>query len=53
MYMDEADSGEKLKEPMTFILVFAVLVALIIGLGIFPGMGISFSQSAVPPLKLP
>jgi NADH-quinone oxidoreductase subunit N len=53
MYMDEADSGEKLKEPMIFILVFAVLVALIIGLGIFPELGISFSQSAVPPLNLP
>lgn len=54
MYLDEPESAETIKEPLVMIVVFAVLVALMVGLGIFPGLGISFSQNAAssvfPPL---
>ncbi|HKT21817.1 MAG TPA: NADH-quinone oxidoreductase subunit N, partial [Nitrososphaerales archaeon] len=36
MYMDEPESGEKVKEPFWFVVVFAIMVGLIIGIGIFP-----------------
>jgi F420H2 dehydrogenase subunit N len=48
MYMDEPESHEKMSEPLTYVLIFAVLTALIIGLGLFPQIGINFAQSAIP-----
>jgi len=48
MYMDEPENRERINEPLTYILIFAVLTALIIGLGLFPQIGINFAQSAVP-----
>jgi NADH-quinone oxidoreductase subunit N len=48
MYMDEPESHEKMNEPLTYVLIFAVLTALIIGLGLFPQLGINFAQSAIP-----
>lgn len=47
MYMDEPQSIERVPEPLTYVLVFAVLTALMIGLGLFPQLGIAFSQSGV------
>jgi NADH-quinone oxidoreductase subunit N len=46
MYIDEGESAEKVKEPFWFVLVFAVLVGLIIGIGLFPQQVISFASSA-------
>lgn len=48
MYMDEAETTEKVDEPTGFVVVFAVAVALMIGLGIFPGPAIAFAQHAIP-----
>ena len=47
MYMDEGESTEKVKEPFWFVLVFAVMVGLIIGIGLFPQQVINFASSAV------
>ena len=46
MYMDEGESAEKIKEPFWFVIVFAVMVGLIIGIGLFPQQVISFASSA-------
>ena len=46
MYLDEGESSDKVKEPFWFVLVFAVLVGLIIGIGLFPQQAISFASSA-------
>jgi len=46
MYIDEGESTEKVKEPFWFVLVFAVMVGLIIGIGLFPQQVISFASSA-------
>jgi NADH-quinone oxidoreductase subunit N len=46
MYMDEGESTEKVKEPFWFVLVFAVMVGLIIGIGLFPQQVINFASSA-------
>ena len=48
MYMDESETTEKVSEPTGFVVVFAVAVALMIGLGIFPGPAIAFAQNAIP-----
>ncbi len=48
MYMDEAETTEKVDEPTGLVVVFAVAVALMIGLGIFPGPAIAFAQHAIP-----
>jgi F420H2 dehydrogenase subunit N len=48
MYLDQPEHTERLSEPMVYVLIFAVLTALIIGLGLFPQIGIAFSRSAVP-----
>lgn len=51
MYMDDPE-GEvtPVQEPLSFVMILGVLVALIVALGIFPGPAISFAQSAVPAL---
>jgi NADH-quinone oxidoreductase subunit N len=48
MYMDEPESSEKATEPFWYILIFAVAVGLIIGIGIFPQPLINFASGAVP-----
>ncbi len=48
MYMDEPESAEKVREPFWFVVVFAVAVGLIIGIGLFPQQVISFASGAVP-----
>ena len=45
MYLDEPDGeATRVKEPISFVLVLGVLVALIIAFGLFPGPVISFAQ---------
>ncbi|MGD0396773.1 MAG: NADH-quinone oxidoreductase subunit N [Nitrososphaerales archaeon] len=46
-YIDEPESAEKVNEPLAFIIVFAVAVGLIIGLGLFPQIVTNFAPSAV------
>ena len=46
MYMDEGESAERVKEPFWFVIVFAIMVGLIIGIGLFPQQVISFASSA-------
>jgi len=46
MYIDEPESSEKVREPFWFVVVFAVLVGLIIGIGLFPQQAISFASGA-------
>ncbi len=48
LYIDESESAEKVNEPLAFIIVFAIAVGLIIGLGLFPQIVIDFASSAVP-----
>jgi len=47
MYIDEGESTEKVKEPFWFVLIFAIMVGLIIGIGLFPQQVISFVSNAV------
>jgi len=47
MYIDDGESTERVKEPFWFVLVFAILVGLIIGIGIFPQQVINFASNAV------
>jgi hypothetical protein len=47
MYIDEGESSERVKEPIWFVLVFAVMVGLIIGIGLFPQQVISLASNAV------
>ena len=46
MYLDPGESTERVKEPFWFVVVFAVLVGLIIGIGLFPQQVISLASSA-------
>ncbi len=46
MYIDEGESSERVKEPFWFVLVFAVLVGLIVGIGLFPQQAINFASGA-------
>jgi NADH-quinone oxidoreductase subunit N len=46
MYLDQGESAEKVKEPFGFVVVFAVLVGLIIGIGLFPQPVIAFAHAA-------
>jgi len=48
MYMDEPESTQRAAEPLWYVLVFAVAVGLIIGIGIFPQPLINFASGAVP-----
>jgi NADH-quinone oxidoreductase subunit N len=47
MYIDEGESTERVKEPFWFVLLFAVMVGLIIGIGLFPQQAINFASGAV------
>jgi len=46
MYIDEGESTEKVKEPFWFVIVFAIMVGLIIGIGLFPQQVINFASAA-------
>jgi F420H2 dehydrogenase subunit N len=46
MYMDDPESTDKVREPFWFVLIFAVMVGLIIGIGLFPQQVINFASSA-------
>jgi len=48
MYMDDPESEGRVKEPLWYILIFAVAVGLIVGIGIFPQPLINFASGAVP-----
>jgi NADH-quinone oxidoreductase subunit N len=48
MYMDEGESTERVVEPTWFVIVFAVAVGLIIGIGVFPQQLINFASGAIP-----
>lgn len=51
MYLDEPDGdASPVEEPLSMILIFGVLVALIVAFGLFPGPVISLVQKAVPAL---
>jgi len=47
MYMDKGESSEKVKEPFWFVIVFAIMVGLIIGIGLFPQQVVNFVSNAV------
>lgn len=46
IYVDDGESTERVKEPFWFVLTFAVLVGLIIGIGLFPQQAINFASGA-------
>jgi F420H2 dehydrogenase subunit N len=46
MYIDDPESTEKVREPFWFVIVFAIMVGLIIGIGLFPQQVIDFASSA-------
>ena len=46
MYADEPESTERVTEPGWYVLVFAVLVGLIIGIGLFPQPAINLAAAA-------
>ena len=45
MYIDDGESAEKVREPFWFVLIFAVMVGLIIGIGLFPQQVIGFASN--------
>lgn len=47
MYLDEPEKQDRVDEPLSFVIIFAVLTALIIGIGIFPQVFINFISGAV------
>ena len=46
MYLDQGESTERVKEPFGFVVIFAVLVGLMIGIGLFPEQFITFAHTA-------
>ena len=48
MYMDDPDSYTIVKEPASMVIIFGVLTAAIILMGVFPDAFISFLQNIVP-----
>ena len=46
MYVDEPETNEKAKEPFSFVVVLLICVAIIVGIGLFPGPAISFASQA-------
>jgi NADH-quinone oxidoreductase subunit N len=47
MYLDDPESQERVKEPLVFVVVFAIAVGLIIGIGLFPQSVINYASNAV------
>ena len=52
MYFDEGESQQKVTEPFWFVIVFAVLVGLIVGIGLFPQQAINFASGAVSNIRV-
>ncbi|QQG48595.1 MAG: NADH-quinone oxidoreductase subunit N [archaeon] len=50
MFVDEPENPERVREPIWFVVVFAVLVGLIVGIGLFPQQAISFASGAASSL---
>jgi len=48
MYMDEPETPGRAPEPFWYIVIFAVAVGLIVGIGIFPQPLINFASGSVP-----
>ena len=48
MYLDDPESTERVKEPLLFIILFAIAVGLMIGIGLFPQAVINFASNAIP-----
>lgn len=46
MYIDEGESTERVKEPIWYVVIFAILVGLIIGIGLFPQEVINLASAA-------
>jgi NADH-quinone oxidoreductase subunit N len=46
MYIDDPETQDKVKEPFWFVIVFAILVGLIVGIGLFPQPVINFVSGA-------
>jgi NADH-quinone oxidoreductase subunit N len=51
MYVDEPDGTGRVKEPLWFIVIFAVAVGLIVGIGLFPQGAISFASGAAASIR--
>jgi len=47
MYIDEGESTARVKEPLWFVLIFAIMVGLIVGIGLFPQQVINLVSNAV------
>jgi len=47
MYIDEGESNERVREPFWFVLIFAIMVGLIIGIGLFPQQVLNLVSNAV------
>ncbi|MDG7012154.1 MAG: NADH-quinone oxidoreductase subunit N [Nitrososphaerota archaeon] len=50
MYLDQGESTERVNEPSGFVVIFAVLVGLMIGIGLFPQQFIAFAHAAATSL---
>ncbi|MDG6916598.1 MAG: NADH-quinone oxidoreductase subunit N [Nitrososphaerota archaeon] len=50
MYLDQGESTERVNEPFGFVVIFAVLVGLMIGIGLFPQQFIAFAHAAASSL---
>lgn len=50
MYLDEPQENTREDEPLIFVILFAVLTGLIVGIGVFPQPFINFSASAASSL---
>jgi NADH-quinone oxidoreductase subunit N len=48
MYLDEPEVAGKVTEPLGFVVIFAIAVGLIIGIGLFPQTVINFASNAIP-----
>jgi proton-translocating NADH-quinone oxidoreductase chain N len=51
MYVDDPENPEKVKEPFWYVVIFAVMVGLIIGIGLFPQQAINFASGAVSNIR--
>ena len=47
IYIDEGESKERVREPFWFVLIFAIMVGLIIGIGLFPQQVLNLVSNAV------
>jgi NADH-quinone oxidoreductase subunit N len=52
MYIDDPESEGKVQEPGWYVLVFAIMVGLIIGIGLFPQQAINLASAAASSIGL-